>query len=98
MTFVSILLLTLREVIAKRIAVGLFAVATLAWVLMTFALNLDIVDGSLAAVKLFGQDLQLSMPAQVVDEATGDTTYVRQEFVEAEDALEKLVFGIGFSD
>ena len=52
----GILLLTLRELTAKKITMGLFLVSTLVWVMLSFALNLDIVDGSLAGMRIFGQD------------------------------------------
>ena len=52
----GILLLTLRELTAKKITLGLFLMSTLIWVLLSFALNLDIVDGSLAGLRIFGQD------------------------------------------
>lgn len=53
---IGILLLTLRELTAKKITLGLFLVSTLVWVMLAFALNLDIVDGSLAGVRIFGQE------------------------------------------
>ena len=94
MRFWSIVSLTIKELVAKKIAVGLFAVATLSWVLMTFALNLNIVDGSLAAVRLFGQDVAFMTPQEVVDEETGETVVRPRSFLESSNALEKLVFGI----
>lgn len=52
----GILLLTLRELTAKKITLGLFLMSTLIWVLLSFALNLDIVDGTLAGLRIFGQE------------------------------------------
>ena len=52
----GILLLTLRELTAKKITLGLFLMSTLIWVLLSFALNLDIVDGTLAGFRIFGQN------------------------------------------
>ena len=52
----GVILLTLRELTAKKVTLGLFLVATLVWVMLGFAMNLDIVDGSLAGMKIFGQD------------------------------------------
>lgn len=54
----GILLLTLRELTAKKITLGLFLMSTLIWVLLSFALNLDIVDGTLAGLRIFGQETQ----------------------------------------
>ena len=53
---IGIILLTLRELTAKKITLGLFLVSTLVWVMLSFALNLDIVDGTLAGMRIFGQD------------------------------------------
>ncbi len=54
---IGVLLLTLRELRAKWIVVGLFVIATLSWGTMALALQLDVVDGSLAGARLFGQDM-----------------------------------------
>lgn len=53
---IGIILLTLRELTAKKITLGLFLVSTLIWVMLAFALNLDIVDGTLAGLRIFGQE------------------------------------------
>ena len=53
---IGVILLTLRELTAKKVTLGLFLVATLVWVMLGFAMNLDIVDGSLAGMRIFGQD------------------------------------------
>lgn len=52
----GIVLLTLRELRARKVVVGLFVVATVVWVALAFALQLDVVDGSLAGARLFGQE------------------------------------------
>lgn len=48
--------LTLRELRAKKVIWGLFAVGTLGLLVVSFALNLDVVDGSLASARLFGNE------------------------------------------
>lgn len=53
---IGLFLLTLRELRARKVVVGLFVVATIVWVALAFALQLDIVDGSLAGARLFGQE------------------------------------------
>ena len=53
---IGVLLLTLRELTAKKITLGLFLVSTLVWVMLSFALNLDIIDGTLAGMRIFGQE------------------------------------------
>lgn len=52
----AMLRLTLYELWAKKITIGLFLVSTLVWVMLLFALNLDIVDGVLVGLSIFGQD------------------------------------------
>ncbi len=48
------LLLTFRELWAMRITQGVLVIATIAWLLLTFALNLEVVEGSIAALRIFG--------------------------------------------
>ena len=73
---IGVLLLTLRELRAKWIVVGLFVIATLLWGAMALALQLDIVDGSLAGARLFGQEADFSPEGADYDgspqEASGD--------------------------
>lgn len=52
----GLFLLTLRELRARKVVVGLFVTATVIWVGFAFALQLDVVDGSLAGARLFGQE------------------------------------------
>jgi ABC-type transport system involved in multi-copper enzyme maturation permease subunit len=52
----GLFLLTLRELRARKVVVGLFVVATVVWVALALALQLDVVDGSLAGARLFGQE------------------------------------------
>lgn len=54
----GIILLTLRELWAKKVVIGLFVVSTLVLLMTAFALNLDVVEGSLAGIRLFGEDVQ----------------------------------------
>lgn len=54
---IGVLLLTLRELRAKWIVVGLFVIATVIWLTMALALQLDVVDGSLAGARLFGEEM-----------------------------------------
>lgn len=80
------LLLTFRELWAMRITQGMFAIATLAWVLLSFALNMDIVEGSISALKIFGFDAGAPMEG-VFDEATG-------EWVQQATSIDQFVIGI----
>ncbi len=68
----GILLLTIRELRAKLIIVGLFGVATFVWLMLTFALNLDIVDGTLAGLRIFGQEAPLERQVDIQNEETGE--------------------------
>ena len=52
----GVFLLTLRELRARWIVVGLFVIATLVWLTLALALQLDVVDGSLAGARLFGNE------------------------------------------
>jgi ABC-type transport system involved in multi-copper enzyme maturation permease subunit len=89
----ALILLTIRELRAKLIIVGLFAVATFVWLMLTFALNLDIVDGTLAGMRIFGQETALEQQVEVRDEETGE---VRTETLRpfGENPLENLVISV----
>jgi len=66
----AVVLLTFRELWAKKITLGLFLVCTLAWIVLSMALNLDVVEGSLAGIRIFGQTAD---PTEVVrDPKTGE--------------------------
>ncbi len=90
---IALILLTIRELRAKLIIVGLFAVATFVWLMLTFALNLDIVDGTLAGLRIFGQETALEQQVEVKDPETGE---VRTETVQpfGENPLETLVISV----
>lgn len=54
----GLLLLTFRELWAKKVVLGLFVISSLVLLVVTFALNLDVVEGSLEGLRLFGQEAQ----------------------------------------
>lgn len=90
---IGLILLTIRELRAKLIIVGLFGVATFVWLMLTFALNLDIVDGALAGVRIFGQETALERQVEVQNEETGEVeTETFQPF--GENPLESIVVGV----
>ena len=60
----GLLLLTLRELRARKVIVGLFVVATAVWIALALALQLDIVDGSLAGVRFFGTETTVDLVAE----------------------------------
>ena len=76
----GVFLLTLRELRARWIVVGLFVVATLLWLVLALALQLDVVDGSLAGARLFGEDA-------IEDDGVEDMPFA------ASTLLESMVFG-----
>lgn len=54
----GLLLLTFRELWAKKVVLGLFVISSLVLLVVTFALNLNVVEGSLEGLRLFGQEAQ----------------------------------------
>lgn len=50
--------LTFRELWARKIVLGLFVISSLVLLVITFALNLNVVEGSLEGLRLFGQEAQ----------------------------------------
>jgi ABC-type transport system involved in multi-copper enzyme maturation permease subunit len=58
MKFLAIILYTLRESLAKKTFMAFFVVATLVHLLFIFSVNVDVVDGAMATVKLMGDDEQ----------------------------------------
>lgn len=52
----GLVLITFRELWARKIVLGLFIISSLVLLAVTFALNLDVVEGSLAGIRLFGQE------------------------------------------
>jgi len=60
----GLFLLTARELWAKKIVLGLFVVSSLVLVAITFALNLEVVEGSLEGLRLFGEQSSPDGPPQ----------------------------------
>ncbi len=55
--FIYLILLTLRETLAKKIFVVFFVLSTLLCLLLLFAINLQVVEGMQSAISVFGVDL-----------------------------------------
>lgn len=100
----GLLLLTLRELRARKVVIGLFVVATIVWVALTLALQLDVVDGSLAGARLFGEDaldgemynedgLLVDDEGNVVLDENGEPQELNDEFPFGDTLLESFVFG-----
>ena len=94
MQTLGLIALTFRELWAKKITLGLFIVSTLAWVLMSFALNLDIVEGSLAGIRIFGQDA--GAPTQSTTNESGDMVSQMLQLETFVLAIESVVVGIAY--
>jgi ABC-type transport system involved in multi-copper enzyme maturation permease subunit len=60
----GLFLLTARELWAKKIVLGLFVVSSLVLLSITFALNLEVVEGSLEGLRLFGEEPAPDGPSQ----------------------------------
>jgi len=77
-----------------KITLGLFIVTTIAWLMLSFALNLDVIEGSIAAVRILG--LQSEPTELVRDSETGkiirdeDTGDIQRQAL----SLDKFVVGI----
>lgn len=54
----GLLQMTFRELWAKKIVLGLFVISSLVLIVITFALNLEVVEGSLEGLRLFGQEAE----------------------------------------
>lgn len=56
----ALISLTFKESFAKKTFIAFFALSTLVHLFFILALNIEVVSGALAIVKVFGQDVQLS--------------------------------------
>lgn len=59
----GLLVLTFRELWAKRIVLGLFVISSLLLLGIALALNLEVVEGSLQGLRLFGEESAKSTPS-----------------------------------
>jgi len=101
--FSATILLTFRELWAMRITQGIFVVTTVAWLLLTFALNLDVIEGSIAALRIFGID---STPTEAIrdavtgeilrDEVTGNVLREALSLDQFVLGMNQLVFGASY--
>ena len=84
----GLLLLTVRELWAKKVVLGLFLVSSLVLLVVAFALNLDVVEGSLEGIRLFGQDAS--------PEAEGPDTQPQLSLTRVVVAVESVVAGVTY--
>ncbi len=68
---------TWREALARYTLLGFAAISVLFLLVLTFALNLDIVDGALAAGTLFGKTIQVPAKGPAIDSVvlTGQSVF-----------------------
>ncbi|MFK7844976.1 MAG: ABC transporter permease [Rhodothermales bacterium] len=92
---IGVLLLTLRELTAKKITLGLFLVSTLVWVMLSFALNLDIIDGTLAGMRIFGQEAIGEEAVGQVDDAGNPVNMLNQFVIGAQQAVAGASYWMG---
>ena len=59
----GLLVLTFRELWAKRVVLGLFVISSLLLLGIALALNLEVVEGSLQGLRLFGEESSTSGPS-----------------------------------
>jgi ABC-type transport system involved in multi-copper enzyme maturation permease subunit len=76
---------TIRESMAKYTFLAFVLMSTLILLIITFAVNLDVVDGALATARLFGQDIHLG----------GQTIAIDQLVTGIQATLAGLLFGVG---
>jgi Cu-processing system permease protein len=88
MTVLHIATDVVREAFARRTMLALFIAIGLFLALLTFALNLEVVEGALAAGRLFGQDMNDAIVP--VDVALGGLFEIMSSFI----FYVGLVFGI----
>lgn len=91
----GVAILTLRELTAKKIVLGLFVVATLIWGMLALALQIDVVDGTLQGLRLFGQspEVRVEERGEVRQEPLDERLQRGESPVpEGEDPLRMLVF------
>lgn len=99
----GLFLLTLRELRARKVVIGLFVVATAVWVALALALQLDVIDGGLAGMRILGQaaieepvDLDAPMTdadGNVILDAEGNPRTERDDLEFGMTMLEEVVFG-----
>lgn len=87
----GLVLITFRELWARKIVLGLFVISSLILLVVTFALNLDVVEGSLAGLRLFGQD---AMPSGG-EEGGGPDLSLEMVVVQVESAVAGMAYWLG---
>lgn len=90
----GVIILTFREVWAKKITLGLFIVCTLLWLLMAFALNLDIVEGSISGIRIFGQTADA--PTETRIDETGNAVQEMLSLQTFVTTIESVIAGLAY--
>lgn len=92
--FLALVRLTVRELWARKITVGLFIVSTIVWLLLSFTLNLDIVEGSIAGVRILGQDA--GVPDETVVQSDGERVSEALSLDKFVATIQSVVAGIAY--
>lgn len=79
--FWAVIVLTFRESFAKKTFIAFFILSSLLHLFFIFALNVDVVDGAMAMVKILGQDVN---PSQEID--------IRKMIIGVESVISTVVF------
>ncbi|MDZ7289734.1 MAG: ABC transporter permease [candidate division KSB1 bacterium] len=85
MRFLAIISYTLRESLAKKTFMAFFIVITIIHLLFIFALNVDLVSGGMAAVQLFGKDVEQEI----------DVAKLQKIIIQIESVLAMMMYGAG---
>jgi ABC-2 type transport system permease protein len=92
--FSGSLLLTFRELWATYVVLGLALVITICWIILSFAMNLDVVEGSIAALRIFGIE---SAPTRGVRSAeTGEWVQTALSLDQFMIGIQDFVFGASY--
>lgn len=91
---IGVAILTLRELTARKIVLGLFVVATMIWGTLALALQIDVVDGTLQGLRVFGQSPEVTVEENgEVRQESLDSALERGEGPEGGDPLRMVVVG-----
>ncbi len=91
----GLFLLTFRELWAKKVVLGLFVISSLVLLVVTFALNLNVVEGSLQGLRLFGQEATPAPSANGQGASEGPQLTLTNVVVTVEAIVAGMAYWIG---
>ncbi|MBW3661204.1 MAG: ABC transporter permease subunit [Gemmatimonadetes bacterium] len=82
---------------ARKIVLGLFVVATVVWGTLALALQIDVVDGTLQGIRLFGQapEVQVEGNGEPAEQPFGGEDPLRMIVIAAESVVAGAAYWIG---